>query len=200
MGSQEETIINYPQYSNISVQYNNLFSHQYLFNTSYVNVSWTCADGLSKVLIEHNQFGTLQNYTMDNSFGGSIYNYTFNVTTFPSVITWRSIANCTTNTYNTTANNTFGISDFSNLPTTLGNTVINVGNFLTAYCLNNNTLIRNGTINNQSFYTVQGCPYGCEETLNVCRQSPLIEALIVIGIVIAIIILLWFLIKKVFRI
>ena len=70
----------------------------------------------------------------------------------------------------------------------------------TDYCINNRTLISNITVNNELITINESCRYGCDNVTNTCNFSPIIEfGIIFLGLIILIIVL-WFLIKKVLRI
>jgi len=68
----------------------------------------------------------------------------------------------------------------------------------TDYCIDNQTLLSNITIEGQVITIEENCPHGCDDSLSICLLSPLYQTLIVIGIGVLILLFIFF-INKVFK-
>jgi hypothetical protein len=122
-------------------------------NLSEFNITWQDNVAISKVLIEINSTGTSSNYTMTNTYGGNVYNYS--IVLPDGTFTWKSYANDTNNSWNSTLSWTFTISPASSL-----------------IVLENN-LSWSGTYPASSNTTGSGCPSGISCTLY--RNSILVD-------------------------
>jgi hypothetical protein len=89
-----ECIVIPPQWSNNQSSIVSTYSPTTL---SHFNITWTDSSGISKVFIESNWSG-YNNYSMGNSFGGNIYNYSVILPT--GTFYWKSYANDTSNSWN----------------------------------------------------------------------------------------------------
>lgn len=178
-----------PQYTDIKTNITNVSCNS-PFNYSFINISWTDNNGLSVILLEHNATGTKTNYTMGTTFGGSIYNYTFNITTNTSkLIFWRSYANDTSGNVNDTTENrvdyNFSIY-YENCTTTTpintSSSIVNCCPELQSFCISNTTLLKNATVNGEAYNETVLCAWGCDTTLNACKLAPTYQWLIIGGL------------------
>lgn len=67
--------------------------------------------------------------------------------------------------------------------------------FATSYCIDNSSIIKNMTVNNQLINISQDCVYGCDNITNSCNPNPL-EANLLTGVIIGFIIFLGVIIIK----
>jgi len=74
---------------------------------SEFNITWQDNVAVSKIFIEINLTGTASNYSMTNTYGGSIYNYS--IVLPAGTFTWKSYANDTSNNWNSSSSWSFTI-------------------------------------------------------------------------------------------
>ena len=55
--------------------------------------------------------------------------------------------------------------------------------FATNYCIDNSSIIKNMTVNNQLINISQDCVYGCDNITNSCNPNPLEANLWTMGII-----------------
>lgn len=126
---------------------------------------------------------------VSNSTGGWVNFTILSPSSMGYVFLTKIYCNDTSNNENVT--NVFQWFNISTpLPAYSGSSqIIDVSEFLTGWCENNNTIRYNTTYNNESVEVIKQCQYGCDSKLNSCNPNPLEANLWTIGIIAGIIFL-----------
>lgn len=206
-GGQETPDLQYPQWYNNQSEINNVNQ------TSFFNITCTDDVAIDSVLIEGNFTNTSANYTMNNSFGGDIFNYSYY---FNESLTyyWKSYCIDTSSQENATDSWIFTIISTSTTTTTIPREYEEVDycqmvwakeNYLSNHntCLDNYTLMHNLTYianDNLSYvYTYESCNWGCDNTTMSCSPNPMNQNFIVLGVILGIVFILFVVVNRLGR-
>jgi hypothetical protein len=187
VSKRPQLIINYSTSSNYSIFYTvNLY-----LNGNESNITMDNSTALS--IVAYNNLtlnssiyvnGTLKNNTVTNSTWTSflpsgLYNitgYFFNASTNSTLTYWANLT-YTAPIIPPTSNTTLCYNIPPNAIYTLS-------------CSNNNTLLQNWTVGNETCYAYQKCANGCDSYTQTCNLSPLYQGFLSFGVIIAFIIIL----------